>query len=54
MGRFKASPLQTSTQIRAKQLTCDLLAAHRRHDLAGIHAHARQLAGLGPGLNSCR
>ena len=37
-------------QTRAGQLTNGLLAAHRHRNLGGIQAHARQLAGLGPGL----
>lgn len=49
-GAFESRPTTALTQIRAKRLTRGLLAAHRRHDLAGIQAHARQLAGLGPGL----
>ena len=49
-GAFGSRPIVVLTQIRANQLTRGLLAAHRHHNLAGIQAHARQLAGLGPGL----
>ena len=49
-GAFGSRPSVVLTQIRANQLTRGLLAAHRHHNLAGIQAHARQLAGLGPGL----
>jgi hypothetical protein len=49
-GAFERRPMMVLTRIRANQLTRGLLAAHRHHSLAGIQAHARQLAGLGPGL----
>ena len=49
-GAFGSRSVVVLTLIRANQLTGDLLAAHRHHNLAGIQAHARQLTGLGPGL----
>lgn len=49
-GAFGSRPTTALVQTRAGQLTSGLLAAHRHRNLAGIQAHVRQLAGLGPGL----
>ena len=49
-GAFGSHSMIALAHARAGQLTHGLLAAHRHRNLAGIQAHARQLAGLGPGL----
>ena len=49
-GAFGSRPTVILAQTRANQLTRGLLAAYRHRNLAGIQAHARQLAGLGPGI----
>jgi hypothetical protein len=49
-GAFGSHPALSLVHARAGQICSSLLAAHRHRNLAGIQAHARQLAGLGPGL----
>lgn len=49
-GAFGSFPAVSLVQARADELVHGLLAAYRHHNLAGVKIHARQLAGLGPGL----
>jgi len=49
-GAFGGRSMVALAQARAGQLTHSLLAAHCHRNLGSIQTHARQLAGLGPGL----